>query len=341
MTEYSLGELAQMVKGELSGDPQIQISGAAKIEDAVHGQITFLANPRYKHYLSQTGASAVLLDRKLDIECKRAHIRVDDAYFHFLQIFLLFNPKKEIIEPGIHSTAVISPEAKLQEEVAVGPQAVIGKRCKIGDRTKILAGCVIMDDVVIGSDCLLYPQVSVREGCQIGNNVIIHNGAVIGSDGFGFAPFEGKFHKIPQIGKVVIEDEVEIGANCTIDRATMGETIIRKGVKLDNLVHIAHNVDVGESTVMAAQAGISGSTKIGHHVMIGGQVGTVGHINIGDYVQIGAQSGVSKSISDKEIFFGYPARPIMRTKRIEAIINQLPEIHKRIIELEKQIKKEK
>jgi UDP-3-O-[3-hydroxymyristoyl] glucosamine N-acyltransferase len=341
MTEYSLGELAQMVKGELSGDPEIQISGAAKIEDAVQGQITFLANPRYKQYLSQTEASALLLDRKIDIKYQNPHIRVDDAYFRFLQIFLLFNPKEDILEPGIHSTAVVSPDAILEKEVALAPQVVIGKRCRIGNRTKILAGCVILDDVDIGSDCLLYPLVSVREGCQIGNNVIIHNGAVIGSDGFGFAPFEGKFHKIPQIGKVVIEDEVEIGANCTIDRATMGETIIRKGVKLDNLVHIAHNVEVGESTVMAAQAGISGSTKIGHHVMIGGQVGTVGHINIGNYVQIGAQSGVPKSIPDKEIFFGYPARPIMRTKRIEAVVNQLPELYKRIIELEKKMKMEK
>jgi UDP-3-O-[3-hydroxymyristoyl] glucosamine N-acyltransferase len=202
-----------------------------------------------------------------------------------------------------------------------------------------LAGCVLQDKVNIGQNCLLYPLVSVREDCEIGNNVIIHNGAVIGSDGFGFAPFEGQYHKIPQIGKVIIEDEVEIGANCTIDRATMGETIIRKGTKLDNLIHIAHNVEIGESTVMAAQTGISGSTKIGHHVMTGGQVGTIGHITIGNYVQIGAQSGVAKSIPDKEVYFGSPARPIMHTKRIEAVINQLPDIAKRLKKVERKLEK--
>jgi len=196
-----------------------------------------------------------------------------------------------------------------------------------------------MRDVKVGNNCLLYPLVSIREECEIGNNVIIHNGAVIGSDGFGFAPFQGRFHKIPQIGKVIIEDDVEIGANSTIDRAMMGKTIIKKGAKLDNLIQIAHNVEVGESTVMAAQSGISGSTKIGHHVMIGGQVGTVGHIKVGDHVQIGAQSGVHKSIPDNEIIFGSPARPIMRTKRIEAVLNQLPELSKRVREMENLLEK--
>jgi UDP-3-O-[3-hydroxymyristoyl] glucosamine N-acyltransferase len=232
---------------------------------------------------------------------------------------------------------VIHPEAKIGKDVRIGAHVVIGKGCEVGDRTRILPNCVLMDGVKVGQDCLLYPLVSVREECEIGNRVIIHNGAVIGSDGFGFAPHEGVYHKIPQVGRVVIEDDVEIGANCTIDRATMGETRIRRGAKLDNLVHIAHNVEVGEWTVMAAQAGISGSTKIGHHVMVGGQVGTVGHIRIGNYVQIGAQSGVSKSIPDGEIVFGYPARPIMRTKRIEAVVNQLPELLKRVKELERQV----
>ncbi|UCF65009.1 MAG: UDP-3-O-(3-hydroxymyristoyl)glucosamine N-acyltransferase [bacterium] len=337
MPEFTLKELASKVKGHIVGDSATRIHGAAKIDSAAEGELTFLANPKYKPFLDQTRASAVIIDQKMEYDLPLPAIRVDDVYFRFLQIFLIFNPPKEILEPGIHPTAVIHPSAELGKKVAIGAHVTIGENCRIGDGTRILHGCVIMNNVEIGKNGLLYPLVSIRENCQIGDRVILHNGAVIGSDGFGFAPYEGTFHKIPQIGRVLIEDEVEIGANCTIDRATMGETVIKKGVKLDNLVHIAHNVEVGEWTVMAAQSGISGSTKIGHHVMVGGQVGMVGHITIGNYVQIGAQSGVPKNVPDKEIIFGYPARPIMRTKRIEAVINQLPELLKRIQKLEKEI----
>lgn len=337
MTSFTVGELAEKVHGQLFGDPQLVINGATNIEDAKMGQITFLANPKYKKFLSLSKASAVLVDKKIKIDTNITFIRVDDVYYRFLQIFLLFNPTKELLSPGIHPTAIIDPNTNLGKNVSIGAHVVIHHGCEIGDGTKIFSGCVLMNDIKVGKNCLLYPLVSIRENCWIGNNVIIHNGAVIGSDGFGFAPFEGVYHKIPQIGRVKIEDNVEIGANCTIDRATMGETIIHKGTKLDNLIHIAHNVEIGESTVIAAQTGISGSTKIGHHVMMGGQVGTVGHISIGNYVQIGAQSGVSKNIPDKEFFFGYPARPIMRAKRIEAVTSQLPELAKRIRELEKQI----
>lgn len=339
MPSFTLRELCTKVNGELVGNGDTIITGAAKIDSAGAGEITFLANPRYKHFLQQTRASAVILDKQADPGIEIAQIRVDDVYFRFLQIFLLFNPRKEILEPGIHPSAVIHPSATVGKEVALGAHTFVGQKVKIGDHTKIFPGCVLLDEVIIGEHCILYPLVSIREECQIGNRVIIHNGAVIGSDGFGFAPFEGRFHKIPQIGKVIIEDDVEIGANCTIDRATMGETIIRNGSKLDNLIHIAHNVELGESTVMAAQVGISGSTKIGHHVMVGGQVGTVGHITIGNYAQIAAQSGVAKSIPDKEVYFGTPARPIMRTKRIEVVVNQLPELLKRVIHLEKELEK--
>lgn len=339
MSELTLKEIAKKVDGEVIGNGELKIRGAAKIDTASPGEITFLANPHYKNMLSATRASAVILDKKIDVETPLPCIRVDDAYYRFLQVFLLFNPRREAIEPGVHDSAVIHPQAKIGKGVAIGAHTVIGRNCVIGDRSKILHGCVILDNVRIGKDCFLYPLVSVREDCEVGDRVIIHNGAVIGSDGFGFAPHEGVYHKIPQIGKVVIEEDVEIGANCAIDRATMGETVIRKGAKLDNLVHIAHNVEVGESTVMAAQAGISGSTKIGHHVMIGGQVGTVGHIKIGDFVQIGAQSGVSKSVPDKEVVFGYPARPIMKTKRIEAVLSQLPDVMKRLRKLEQTIEK--
>jgi UDP-3-O-[3-hydroxymyristoyl] glucosamine N-acyltransferase len=338
MSEFSLKELAAKVNGLVVGESQTMIQGAAKIDSAKQGEITFLANPKYRQYLTETNASAVIIDKKIDYDLSIPAIRVDDVYYRFLQIFLLFNPQKEILEPGIHQSAVIHPSTTLGKKIAIGSHVNIGENCTIGNGTKILHGCVILDNVQIGENCLLYPLASIRENCQVGNEVIIHNGAVIGSDGFGFAPFKGEYHKIPQIGRVIIEDEVEIGANCTIDRATMGETIIRKGTKLDNLIHIAHNVEVGEWTVMAAQAGISGSTKIGHHVMVGGQVGTVGHISIGNYVQIGAQSGVPKSVPDNEIIFGYPARPIMRTKRIEAVVNQLPELLKRIQKLEKEVR---
>ncbi len=339
MPTYTLQELAKKVSGELEGKGETEITGAAQINSAKSGDITFLANPKYKPYLSETNASAVIIKKEMEVDASIPVIRVDDPYYCFLQIFLLFHPKKQTLAPGIHQNAVIHPEVTIGEEVSIGANVVIGKDCVIGDRTQIHPGCVIMDNTHIGSECLFYPLVSVREDVRIGNQVIIHNGAVIGSDGFGFAPHEGVYHKIPQTGTVIIEDDVEIGANCTIDRATMGETIIRKGVKLDNLIHIAHNVEVGEATVMAAQAGISGSTKIGHHVMVGGQVGTVGHIEIGDFVQIGAQSGVSKNIPEKEIVFGYPARPIMQTKRIEAVINQLPTLSKRIKQLEKELEK--
>jgi UDP-3-O-[3-hydroxymyristoyl] glucosamine N-acyltransferase len=338
MVQKSVRELAKLVRGEVIGDNDIQISGAAKLDKAGLGDITFLANPKYKNLAMETGASAIVIGKNVDFQREITQIRVDDAYYRFLQIFLIFNPPLELIKPGIHPTATIGKDTKIGNSIAVGQNVVIGKNCIIGNNTKIQANCVILDNVSIGENCFIYPLVSIREACQIGNRVVIHNGAVIGSDGFGFAPFEGIFHKIPQVGIVIIEDDVEIGANCTIDRATMDATIIRKGAKLDNLIHIAHNVEIGESTVIAAQTGISGSTKIGHHVMIGGQVGTVGHIQVGDYAQIGAQSGVSKSIPEKEIFFGYPARPIMRTKRIEAVINRLPELYKKINQLEKDLK---
>jgi UDP-3-O-[3-hydroxymyristoyl] glucosamine N-acyltransferase len=338
MPNFTVEELAQKVNGQIIGKKDVTISGASKIEDARPGEITFLANPKYKHFLNQTRASAVIVDQSIQEDIAMTVIQVDNAYYRFLQIFLLFNPPGKIQEPGIHPSAVIDSSSKLGDNISVGPQVVIGRNCSIGDHTVILPGCILLDNVEIGANCLLYPLVSIRENCRIGNKVIIHNGAVIGSDGFGFAPHEGTYHKIPQIGKVVIEDEVEIGANCSIDRATMGETIIRKGTKLDNLIQIAHNVEVGEWTVIAAQSGISGSTKVGHHVMMAGQVGVVGHITIGDYAQIGAQTGVPKSIPEKDVVFGTPARPIMKAKRIEAVINQLPDLLKRVKQLENELK---
>lgn len=334
MPVFTLAQIAEEIGGKLFGDSGIKIKNVAQINNATADQITFLANPKYKEALEKTKASAVIIDQKIDIIPSIPYIIVMDAYFGFLQTFLMFNPKKKLLDSGIHSSAVIHKTAKLGKDVSISGNVWIGSGVTIGDRTQIFPNCVLLNDCKIGKDCILYPSVTVREDCVIGNRVIIHNGAVIGSDGFGFAPHDGKYHKIPQVGLVVIEDEVEIGSNTTIDRATMGETVIKRGVKLDNLIHIAHNCVIGENTAMAAQTGISGSTTIGKNVVMAGQVGTIGHITIGNNVQIGAQSGVAKSIPDNEIYFGSPARPIMRTKRIETIIGNLPELMKRIRNLE-------
>ena len=337
MPVLSLQEIAEKIGGELRGDPSIKIHNTAEIEKAKQGEITFLANPKYAAKLATTQASAVIVDQRITKLPNLPCIIVPDAYYGFLQTLLIFNQPREMLTAGVHKTAVVHPTAKLGKQIKIGAGVYIGADVEVGDGTEIFPNCVILDGVKIGVACRFYPLVSVREDCVIGDRVIIHNGAVIGSDGFGFAPHEGKFHKIPQVGKVVIEADVEIGANCTIDRATLGETRICSGTKLDNLVHIAHNVTVGTHSVIAAQTGISGSTKIGSHNMIGGQVGIVGHITIGDHVQIAAQSGVSKNIEDGQVVFGTPARPIMKMKRIEASLDHLPEMRKRIHQLEKKM----
>ena len=337
MLKYTLGDICRHVHGELHGDADLVITGPAEIATARPGNITFLANPKYRQQLATTKASAVLIDDKAGVTPAIPYIKVPDAYFAFLQTVQLFFPEKELLEPGIHLSAVVDPSAKIGEGTRIGANVTIAAGVQIGKNCRIFPNCVLLQETHIGDDCILYPGVTIREKCRIGNRVIIHNGAVIGSDGFGFAPHEGRYVKIPQVGIVVIEDDVEIGANATIDRATLGETRIRRGAKLDNLVHIAHNVEVGEHTVIAAQTGISGSTKIGKNVKMGGQVGTVGHITIGDNAQIGAQSGVSKSVPPGEVVFGYPARPIMKTKRIEAVLSNLPDLLKRVRQLEKRL----
>ena len=334
MAGFTLAQIAEQIGGQVYGPADLRITGTAEIDRAGQGDITFLANPRYKHHLETTKAAAIIVDDKIGDVPEIPYIKVADAYFAFLQTVRMFHPPRELLAPGIHPTAVIHESAVLEDGVRVGAHVFIGRNVHIGRNTQIFPNCVILDNVSIGEGCILYPSVSIREDCQIGHRVILHNGVVVGSDGFGFAYHEGQYVKIPQVGRVIIEDQVEIGANATIDRATLGETVIKTGVKLDNLVHIAHNVVVGEHTVIAAQTGISGSTRIGKQVMMGGQVGTVGHITIGDGAQIGAQSGVSKSVPAGEVVFGYPARPIMKTKRIEAALNQLPDLLKRVRQLE-------
>ena len=331
-----LKEIAQFLDGELVGDPDIIITGVAKIEEARKGELTFLANPKYFKYLETTNASAVLVSKDSP-PVTLPHIKLPDPYIGFLNILNKFYPAEKPKFNGIHTSAVLATDVKLAENVTIGPLVYIGDKTEIGRNTIIYPGCIILQKVKIGDDCILYPNVTIRDGCKVGDRVIIHNGTVIGSDGFGFAPHGDGYVKIPQMGIVEIEDDVEIGANCTIDRATMGATMIRRGCKIDNLVQIAHNVVVDENTVIAAQSGISGSTKVGKKVTIAGQVGIVGHIKIGDGAILAAKSGVSKDVPANEVWFGYPAHPIMRQKKIEACVHNLPEMVKKIHTLEKMI----
>jgi UDP-3-O-[3-hydroxymyristoyl] glucosamine N-acyltransferase len=329
-----LRDIAQFLGATLEGNPDQEISGVAKIEEAGAGALTFLANPKYARFLASTHASAVIVGPTIKVEDRPPDfppltlVRVADPYVGFVRVLAKFHPPQPPLPPGIHPSAVIDPTATLGAGVRIGPHAVIGARCRVGDRTMIAACAVIGDDVHIGGDCIVYPNVSVREGCRIGERCILQPGAVIGSDGFGFAPQpDGAYEKIPQMGIVVIEDDVEIGANTTVDRATLGETRIKKGVKLDNLIQVAHNVVIGENTVMAAQSGISGSTRVGKNVMVAGQVGFTGHIEVADGVKVGAQSGVHRSLTTPNgTYFGTPAYPHREAMRIYGSFPQLPDL---------------
>lgn len=337
-------EIATWLNGEIVGDKMAQISRVAKIEEAGTGDLTFLANPKYERYLPVTKASAVLVSKKQNISPYTDHgsltfIKVEDPYLGFLRVLERITPQINPFPEGIHPTAVIARTAKLGKNVVLGVHVVVDAGAVIGDNTKISHGSVIGREAQLGSDCLLYPNVTVYHQCRIANRVIIHSGTVIGSDGFGFAPKpDGTYEKIPQFGIVVIEDDVEIGSNCSIDRATIGETVIRRGVKLDNLVQIAHNCVVGENTVIAAQTGLAGSTKIGKHNMIGGQVGFAGHMEIADNSIFMAQSGVTRSFTEPgQTYFGYPAKEIKKAHRIEAALRSLPDLVREFRELQQKV----
>ena len=336
--EINIKEITGLVEGKVVGDGDLTIKNVARIEDAIEGDLTFLYLPQYEKYLTSTRASAVLIKPEITkSNSSVTYIEVDNPNEAFNKILTKYFWKEAELD-GIDETSSIHPEAVLGKNVSVGKNVVISKSCIIGDNTKIFHNTVIMNDVSVGNNCLIYPNVTIREECKIGQRVIIHPGAVIGSDGFGFLPDKkGKFHKIPQIGNVVIEDDVEIGSNTTIDRAALGSTIIKSGVKLDNLIQIAHNCYVGENTVISAQAGISGSTKVGKNCMMGGQAGLTGHIELGDGVLIGAQSGVSKSILKSGTYFGYPAQELGKSLRTEAHIRKLPEYILKIRDLEKRL----
>ena len=337
--EISLKQAAELTGGKIYGDEQQKINGVARINEAGLGDLTFLYLPAYEKFFHDTQAAAIFV--KPDFERTRADINyivVDEPHQAVQEIVVAFF-SYEIQLKGIAESAKIAETAKIGESCAIGENVVIGENCTVGNGTKILHNTVILENTSIGDNCLLYQNVSVRENCVIGDRVIVHAGTVIGSDGFGFTKnSEGVYSKIPQIGNVIIGDDVELGANVTVDRAAIGSTIIEKGVKLDNLVQVAHNVTIGENTVMSAQSGVAGSTNIGKRNMFGGQVGVAGHINTTDDVVIGAQTGVSKSLSKPGMYFGYPAKEMRTALRLESHFRNLPNYADKIKDLEKRIK---
>ncbi|MFO7810472.1 MAG: UDP-3-O-(3-hydroxymyristoyl)glucosamine N-acyltransferase [Candidatus Delongbacteria bacterium] len=332
-----LTKIAEMIGAE-GHFPEKKIRDINKIEDAGSEEIAFLHNPKYFNQINTTRAGAVIAPK--DISCNRdiPILKVDDPYGAFLKVLVEFHPVLPTVEKGIDKNVSLGKEVKIGKDPSIGPFVSVGANSVIGDNVQIHSGASISANVTIGNNVIIYSNVSVREKCVIGNNVIIQPGAVIGSDGFGFAPNQSAYDKIPQVGNVIIEDDVEIGANTCIDRATLGSTIVRRGAKLDNLMQIAHNVDIGQNTAMAAQTGISGSTSIGDNCMVGGQVGFVGHIKIGSGVMIGAQAGVSKDLKDGSVVTGTPCREISKQRKIDASLSRLPDIIYKIRDVEKKIK---
>jgi UDP-3-O-[3-hydroxymyristoyl] glucosamine N-acyltransferase len=335
-----LSEIAKLVNGKISGNAETEITSVGKIEFAGPGDITFIANPVYEKFYNSTKAGAIVVSKRFKPPVKKdvSLVVVDDPYLAFLDILERFSPKTELQEIGIAASAVITESAEIsKEEVRIGANCFIGEKCRIGKGVRILPNTVILAGSEIGDDVLIYPNVTVYQDCKIGDRVIIHSGTVIGSDGFGQARNEdGTYKKIPQKGIVVIEDDVEIGSNCSIDRATLGETLICRGVKLDNQIQIAHNVIIGENTVIAAQAGIAGSTKIGKNCMIGGKAGIVGHIDICDNVIITAASNISKSITKPGVYSGYRAQPQKEELKHQAILRDIENLRDQIKDLQKQ-----
>lgn len=341
--EFSAKQIAEVIGGVVEGDENITISTFAKIEEGKPGAISFLSNPKYTHYIYTTKSSIVLVNKDFQPEhlVGATLIRVDNAYESVAQLLSIYQaslPKKT----GIDKLAYVSPTAKLGERVYIAPFAYIGDGVEIGDDTAIYAHVSINDGVKVGQNCTLYSNVTIYQGCKVGNNCILHAGVVIGADGFGFAPTPEGYDKIPQIGIAILEDNVEIGANSCVDRATMGATIVREGAKIDNLVQIAHNVEVGSNTVLCAQVGIAGSTKVGEWCMLGGQVGIAGHAKLGNQLKIAAQSGVAGNVKDGAMLLGTPAidhriaaRSAVGYKRLPDMIKQLNALEKEIAELKK------
>ncbi len=339
--QFTAKEISLLLNGALEGDPDVKVNQLAKIEEAQKDSLSFLANPKYEAFLYTTNASVVIVNDDLIIDkpISSTLIRVKDAYSSFSVLLEKYNSLK-LDKKGIEQPCFIHPDARIGDDVYIGAFAYIGAGAVVGNRSKIYPHCFIGDDVKVGDDCSLYSGAKIYHDCSLGDRVIIHATAVIGSDGFGFAPqADGAYTKISQIGNVLIEDDVEIGANTCIDRATMGSTIIRKGVKLDNLIQIAHNAEIGQNTVIASQTGVSGSSKIGDNSIIGGQVGIVGHITIAKGTQIQAKSGINKSIEEEgKKWGGAPATSYQNYMRSQVIIQRLPEMERKIEELHKALK---
>lgn len=336
--EFTAKQISDFICGTIEGDENASVHTFAKIEEGVPGAISFLSNPKYTHYIYNTKSSIVLIDKNVELEkpVTTTLIRVDNAYECIAKLLQLYEASKPQ-KTGIDSLAYISPKATIGKDCYIGAFAYIGDNAQIGDGCCIHPHAVVCDNAKLGNNCLIYPNVTIYHGCKLGTNVTIHAGSVIGADGFGFAPNTEGYDKIPQIGIVTIEDNVEIGANTCIDRSTMGSTIIHKGVKLDNLVQVAHNVEIGENTVMSAQVGIAGSTKVGSWCMFGGQVGLAGHITIGDKTFLGAQSGVPGNLKGNETLIGTPPMKPQAYFKSQAIFRKLPELYKQVAELQKQI----
>ena len=337
---FTAAIIADFLKGKVEGDPEAKVSDVSKIEDGRPGTLSFLANPKYEKFLYETQASIVIVNQDFEPQQKieTTLIRVENAYDSFADLLVLYEqskPKKS----GISKLASIAESATLGKDLYVGEFTVVHEKAQIGDGAQLFPQVYIGDNVTIGEGTIIHPGVRIYEGCQIGAFCVIHSGVVIGGDGFGFVPNqENNYKKIPQVGNVIIEDHVEIGANTTIDRATMGSTIIRKGVKLDNLIQIGHNVEIDENTVIAAQSGISGSTRIGKNCMLGGQVGTVGHISIADGTKIAAKSGIPKNIKKEgTVVQGAPAFEFGHYQRSYVLFKNLPTLKKQIDELERKV----
>lgn len=337
--QFTAAQIAMIINGKVEGDPNAAVGSFGKIEEARQGQLAFLANPKYEDHLYTTEATVIIISQTQELRqaVKGTLIRVEDAYTAFATLLTKYQEVMTQQMVGRQEPVYVAPTAKLGENLFLGAFCYIGEGVVLGNNVKIFPNAYIGDKVTIGDNSIVHPGVKIYHDCVIGKNVTIHAGTVLGSDGFGFAPqADGSFKKVPQIGNVIVEDFVEIGSNATIDRATIGSTLIKSGAKLDNLIQIAHNVEVGNNTVIAAQAGVSGSTKLGNNVMIGGQAGIVGHISIADGARINAQSGVSKSIkTSNAAVTGSPAFDYTSALRSQAVSRNLPELEKRIKELEK------
>ena len=336
--EFSAKQIAEYIHGVVVGDENATVQTFAKIEEGMPGAISFLANPKYASYIYETQSSIVLVNKDFESEkeVKATLIKVDNAYESVAKLLTLYEmskPKKT----GISPLASVASTAKVGENVYIAPYAVIGEGVVIGNNTQIHANAVIGDHAKVGDNCIIYPNATVYHECRVGNNVILHAGSVIGADGFGHAPAADGYEKIPQIGIVILEDNVEIGANTCVDRATMGATIIRKGVKLDNLIQVAHNVEIGANTVMASQCGIAGSTKVGEWCMFGGQVGVAGHSKIGDRLNVGAQTGIPGNMKGNQTVMGSPAIDARLFARASVISKKLPEMYATLNALQKEI----